>query len=173
MHCNSCGSEVKEHYQFCSRCGYWLDAEENSKRNRELMKTFLFLITTFVILFVIIYRIHSDFDSFISHQLPMQLSTEDTAQKILGTWTCEDDKGVFDYIKFEGTKFELNYTEEGRSMSGTYSIEDSNTLILYISMVNDDSIPEDLDMVHKFHFEDDDTLVVIFNGITNVFKRQI
>lgn len=172
MECKHCGLQLRKDDQFCSSCGYPIDDSEVIERKKDSVKAFLFLTVVFIVLSVIIYGINKDFDGFLTHELPLQLSDEDATKMIKGSWMSQDENGIIKNANFTDKNFRIEYTEKGRYMSGTYSIEDSNTVILYINEMNSNSIIEELDMVHKFHFDNEDTLVIIFNGISNTFDRQ-
>lgn len=172
MKCKHCDVRVHKKDQFCSSCGYPIDDSEVIERKRDSAKAFLFLAIVFIVLSLIIYGINKDPSGFLAHGLPLQLSVKDSEKLLVGNWVSKDEKSIIKYASFDKKGFKFIYTDEGKSMSGTYSVEDSNTFILYIHEMNGNSTVEDLDMIHKFHFDDEDTLVIIFNGISNTFNRQ-
>lgn len=172
MTCKNCGAKNKSDATYCSDCGSLVDEQQSSEKRKELAKTLVFLITTLVVLFFVIFRIQLDFDNFISYDMPLNLSTEQTQDKLLGEWISIDDTNIFNAAEFKKNNFNMEYTHGDKTMSGTYSIQDSNTMTLDILLISNESIGAPMDIQYKFHFQGEDTLVIVFNGISNVFERK-
>ncbi len=172
MECKNCDAENAKDAKYCSACGSLVDEELYSKKRTELAKTLAFLITTLVILFIVIFRIQSDFDSFINYDMPLNLTVEETMDKLIGNWYSEEDTSVFSEASFTENNFTLNYNLEDKSLAGNYRIDDPNTITLNVLLMNEESMGSLMDVQYKFHFQGQDTLVIVFNGITNVFERR-
>ena len=172
MTCKNCGCENDNDAKYCSDCGSLVDPKLYSRKRKELAKTLAFLVTTLVILFFVIFRIQSDFDNFISYDTPLNLTTEQTKDKLIGAWTSAEESNIFSDVDFQENNFKFVYTHGDKSMAGTYSIQDSNTMTLNVLLISNQSIGEQMDIQYKFHFQGDDTLVIVFNGISNVFERK-
>lgn len=172
MDCKNCGTDNANVAKYCSACGSLVDEELYARKKKELAKTIVFLITTLVILFVVIYRIQSDFDNFISYDMPLNLTVEDTKDKILGEWYSIEETSVFKEATFTENNFTLSYTHEKKSLAGTYRINDPNTMTLNVLLINNETLGSLMDIQYKFHFQGQDTLVIVFNGITSVFERR-
>ena len=171
MTCKNCGAKNVKDAKYCSACGSLVDEALYTRKKKELAKTIAFLVTTLVILFVVIYRIQSDFDSFISYDLPLNLSIEATEEKIIGDWESEELSSIIKAAEFTSDEFKLTY-QDNKSIAGTYRIADSNTLIVDIKKTDGKATGNPQDIQYKFHFQGEDTLVIVFNGISNVFERR-
>ena len=145
--------------------GTWLMKPSILERRRN------FLITCLVVLFVIIYRIQSNFDSFISYDLPLNLTTKATEQKLLGNWVSDDLTNMIKQADFKDDEFKFIY-QDNKTVAGDYRVADSNTLIIDIVEENNKAAGNPHDIQYKFHFQGEDTLVIVFNGISNVFERK-
>ena len=172
MTCKNCGSKNNTDAKYCSDCGSLVDEALYTRKKKELAKTLVFLITTLVILFFVIFRIQLDFDNFISYDRPMHLTTEQTVDKLMGTWVSADESNLFKKAEFQESNLKLIYNHVDKTMAGTYSVQDSNTMTLNVLLISDQSIGDQMDIQYKFLFQGEDTLVIIFNGISNVFERK-
>lgn len=170
MTCKNCGSKNPKDAKYCSDCGSLVDEALYTRKKKELAKTILFLVTTLVILFVVIYRIQSDFDNFISYDLPLNLTTEATKEKLIGSWNSNEVSSMIKSAVFKDDEFKFIYQDK-KSVSGDYRVADSNTLIVDIVKTDGEDTGNPQDIQYKFHFQGDDTLVIVFNGISNVFER--
>lgn len=171
MTCKNCGSRNTNDAKYCSSCGNLVDEALYTRKKKELAKTILFLITCLVILFVVIYRVQSDFDSFISYDLPLNLSTEVTEEKLKGNWVSNEVSNMIKQANFKDDKFSFVYQDD-QSIEGEYRVVDSNTMIIEIITKNGSETANPQDVQYKFHFQGEDTLVIVFNGISNVFERK-
>lgn len=172
MDCKNCGANNTDDAKYCSSCGSLVDEALSSEKKKELAKTLVFLVTTLVILFVVIYRIQSDFDNFISYDLPLNLTVEDSRDKLIGDWYSTEETSVFSEASFTKHNFKLDYNHEVKSLAGIYYVNDPNTITLNVLLINEESMGSPMDVQYKFHFQGDDTLVIVFNGISNVFERK-
>lgn len=171
MICKNCNSENDKNAKYCSACGSLVDKKLYSTRRKELAKTLIFLISTLVILFVVIFRIQSDFENFISYDTPLNLTTEQTKDKLIGKWISVEDTNIFKSAEFTESNFKLTYTHESKTMAGSYIVDDSNTITFNVLLISDQNIGSPIDMQDKFYFQGEDTLVIVFNGISNIFER--
>ncbi len=172
MTCKNCGFKNDSKATYCSNCGSLVDEALYTRKKKELAKTLIFLITTLAILFVVIFRIQSDFDNFISYEMPLNLTTEQSKDRLIGTWVSVDETSIFKDVHFEQNNFQFNYTQGNRSTAGTYVVDDSNTLTLKTLLLNGQNIGGPMETQNKFNFQGDDTLVLVFNGISNVFVKK-
>ena len=172
MDCKNCDAENAEDAKYCSACGSLVDEELHSEKKKELAKTLVFLITTLIFLFFVIFRIQSDFDNFISYDMPLNLTVEDAKAKLIGNWIAVEDTSIFKEVDFTEHNFVLNYTHEDKSLAGSYRVDDSNTMTLNVLLLNNETMGAPIDVQYKFNFQGTDTLVIVFNGITNVFERK-
>lgn len=171
MICKNCSYENEKNAKYCSACGSLVDEKLYSTRRKELAKTLTFLITTLVILFIVIFRIQSDFHNFISYDTPLNLTTEQTKDKLIGKWISVEDTNIFKSAEFTEGNFKLTYSYENKTMAGDYIVEDSTTMTLNVLLISDQGLGSPMDMQYKFHFQGEDTLVIVFNGISNIFER--
>ena len=172
MTCKNCGSKNDSSAKYCSDCGSLVDEALYTRKKKELAKTLMFLITTLVILFVVIFRIQSDFDNFISYDLPLNLTTEQAKDRLIGGWSSTDETNIFKDVYFEENNFTLDYRYDNKNMAGTYVIEDANTMTLKVLLLNGQSLGGPMDIQYKFNFQGDNTLIIVSNGISNNFIKK-
>ena len=172
MTCKNCGSKNNSDSTYCSNCGSLVDETLYTRKKKELAKTLIFLITTLAILFVVIFRIQADFDNFIAYELPLNLTTEQARERLIGSWSSNDDTNMLEEVSFKENNFKLTYTHGEREMAGSYVINDANTMTLKVLLLNGQNLGGPMDIQYKFNFQSDDTLIIVFNGISNTFIRK-
>lgn len=172
MTCKNCGSKNNSDSTYCSNCGNLVDEALYTRKKKELAKTLIFLITTLAILFIVIFRIQADFDSFIAYELPLNLTTEQARERLIGGWSSNNDTNLLQEVQFEENNFRLTYTHGDREMAGTYTVNDANTLTLKVLLLNGQNLGGPMDIQYKFNFQGDDTLIIVFNGISNTFVKK-
>ncbi|MGH4139592.1 DL-endopeptidase inhibitor IseA family protein [Clostridium sp.] len=178
--CSKCEHRMDDGDIFCPECGYrhkektpkilnkvnsFKSPEKIKKRSNKLLKVTIILVLLFFGVFMIWNTVISDdFKNFISEALPMEMAAESAENSIVGSWVGTAEDGSIAYIDFEKEKFKMVYPDSQRSMSGIYIIVDSDTLSIYPLVVDGEKTEGRTELRHKFHFQDDNTLVLNLDG---------